>query len=136
MAAALICLASLANADLLNGYYQITSLTITENDRPRGFNNTGLYIYANNKRVKIAGAWRGYPFERNMTVDRTVSDTLFLRDPQDHASLYRFHVKNNTITGRHAIKYDDGTRRIIETKAAVRKLNQSEIDRIKAILDF
>jgi hypothetical protein len=126
----------LANADLLSGYYQITSLIITENDRPRGFNNTGLYIYASGKRVKIAGAWRGYPFERDMIVDRTAGDTLFLRETQNPASLYKFRIKNNTITGRHALNYDDGTKQVVETKATVRKLNQGEIDKIRAIIDF
>jgi hypothetical protein len=130
-----LCLASAANAEgLLDGYYQVTSLTVTEDGKPqRGFNNSDLYISATEKRVKIAGAWRGYPMMMNMTVERVTGDSILLRDTQNPSSYYRFQVKNNTISGRHALNYEDGTRAVMETKAVVRKLNQGEADRIKAI---
>jgi len=135
ISAILFC-ASISTANLLDGYYQITSLTITRNDRPRGFNNTGLYIEASGKRVVIAGAWRGFPMKRSAIVERAIGDTLVLRDTENQASIYKFHIRDNKISGRHALNYDDGTREVIETKAVIRKLNQSEINRIKAVVNF
>jgi hypothetical protein len=136
IALTLLFLSLSAIANPLDGYYQITSLVITEDGRPRGFNNTGLYIYASGKRLKIAGAWRGYPMQRDIIVEKTVGDSVFLRDPQNPSSLFRFHIKNNTVSGRHALNYDDGTKQVVETTATVRKLNRGEADKIRELLDF
>ena len=124
--------ASISAAGLLDGYYQVISLTVTRNGNPRGFNNTGLYISVGEKRIKIAGAWRGYPIKRDLIVERTVGDSLVLRDTENQSSYYKFHVRDNKISGRHALNYDDGTREVIETRAVVKKLNQDEINRIKS----
>ena len=133
-----LCLASAAKAEgLLDGYYQVTSLTVTEDGKPqRGFNNSDLYIAATEKRVRIAGAWRGYPMMMNMTVERTTGDSILLRDTQNPSSYYRFQVKNNTISGRHALSYEDGARSVMETKAVLRKLNRDESDKLKAIIGW
>jgi len=128
--------ASISTAALLDGYYQVMSLTITVNDKPRGFNNTGLYIAANEKRVNVAGAWRGFPMKRSAVVERTIGDTLVLRDTENQASIYKFHIRDNRISGRHSLNYDDGTREIVEVNAVIKKLNQSEINRIKTIINF
>jgi len=131
-----LCFVFASNAERLDGFYQVTSLTVTQDGKPRGFNNTDLYILATDKHVRIAGAWRGYPMTRNMAVERVNGDTVVLRDMQDPSSYYKFQVKNNTISGRHALNYEDGTRSVMETKAVVRKLNQGEADRIRAIVGW
>jgi len=123
-----------ASAGLLNGYYQITSMTLTYNDKDtQGFNNSGLYIIANDKRVRLIGAWRGYPIMRDAAIERSVGDTLILRDVQNPQSVFKFRVRNNTISGRHSITDEDGSRQVIDSKAVIRQLNQGEIDRIKNI---
>jgi len=124
--------ASISTAGLLNGYYQVTNLTITRNGTPRGFNNTDLFIEANERRVNIAGAWRGFPIRQSASIERTIGDTLILRDMENRVSIYKFHIRNNIISGRHSLSYDDGTREVIETRAVVRKLNHGEINRLKA----
>jgi hypothetical protein len=112
-------------------------LIITQDGKPqRGFNNSDLYIAATDKRVKIAGAWRGYPMTLNMAVERVSGDTLLLRDTQNPSSHYKFYIKNNTLSGRHALNYEDGTRSVMETKAVLRKLNQGEADKVKAIVGW
>jgi hypothetical protein len=124
---------------LLNGYYQISGLVMTYNDDPkskRGFNNNNLYIMANDKRVRLMGAWRGYPIMRDALIEKTIGDTLFLRDAENPQSLFKFHIRNNTITGRHSITDEDGSRQIIDSKAVVRQLNQSETERIKIIFSL
>jgi len=131
-----LCFVFTANAALLEGYYQVTSLTVTQDGKTRGFNNSDLYIAASGKRIRVAGAWRGYPMERDLIVERTVGDTMVLRDTQNQSSYYKFLVRNNTISGRHALNYEDGTRSVMETKAVVRKMNQGEADRIKAIVGW
>jgi len=123
---------SISTAGLLDGYYQVTNLTITTNGKPRGFNNTGLYIEASGNRVNIAGAWRGFPMKRSAVVERTVGDTLALRDTENQANLYKFHIRNNRISGRHALNRDDGTRGAIEINAVIRKLNRGEINQIRS----
>jgi len=126
-------------AGLLNGYYQISNLALTYNDDPkskRGFNNNNLYIIANDKRVRLVGAWRGYPIMRDAVIEKTVGDTLILRDAENPQSLFKFHIRNNTITGRHSITDEDGSRQIIDSKAVVRPLNQSETERIKIIFSL
>ena len=126
-------------AGLLNGYYQISNLALTYNDDPkskRGFNNNNLYIIANDKRVRLVGAWRGYPIMRDAVVEKTIGDTLILRDAENPQSLFKFHIRNNTITGRHSITDEDGSRQIIDSKAVVRPLNQSETERIKIIFSL
>jgi hypothetical protein len=132
------CLASAANAQgLLDGYYQVTSLIISQDGKPqRGFNNSDLYIAATDKRVRIAGAWRGYPMAVNMAVERITGDTMQLRDTQNPSSYYKFQVKHNTISGRHALSYEDGTRSVMEMKAVVRKLNRDEADRVRTIIGW
>jgi len=127
----LICV-SIPSAALLDGYYQVTSLTIITNGKPKGFNNTDLYIWAGERRVNIVGAWRGFPMKRSAVIERTVGDTLVLRDMENQAIPYKFHIRGNKINGRHVLNYDDGTSGIIETKAVVKKLNQGEINRIKS----
>jgi len=130
----LLCTAA-SNANLLEGHYQITSLTYVQNDdgRQQGFNNTGLYIAATSKRVRLVGAFRGYPIAYNMIVDRVIGDTLVLKDT-DNPSIYKFRIRNNTITGRHTLLFDDGNRHTIDAKATIRKLNQGEVDRLRFIL--
>jgi len=121
-------------AGLLNGYYQISSMTLTYNDKDtQGFNNSGLYIIANDKRVRLIGAWRGYPIMRDAVIEKTINDTIVLRDVQNTQSVFKFRVRNNTITGRHSITDEDGSRQVIDSKAVIRALNQGEIDRIKNI---
>jgi len=127
-----LCLVFTARAEMLDGYYQVTSLIITQDEKPRGFNNTGLYIAADWKRVRVAGAWRGYPMAMNMAVERVSGDTIVLRDTQNRSSYYKFHIRNNIISGRHALNYEDGTKSVVEAKAVVRKLNRDEADRIIA----
>lgn len=123
-----------STAGLLNGAYQISGLTLKYNDKDeRGFNNTGLYIFASDTRVRVVGAWRGIPLTRGAVVERSVGDTLFLRDAENPQSLYKFHIKNNMVTGRHAIIDEDGSRQVIDSKAAIRPLNQGEADRIKSL---
>jgi len=131
-----LCLVFTSSAEQLNGYYQVTSLTIIQDGKPRGFNNTDIYIAATDRRIKIAGAWRGYPMMRYMAVERVIGDTLVLRDTQNPSSYYKFHVKNNIIIGRHALSYEDGTRSVMDAKAVVRKLNQGEADRVRAIFGW
>ena len=137
-AAALIICAAVSGAGLLDGDYQITGLTITQNDKDtRGFNNTGLYISATDKRVKLAGAWRGYPMQRNLVIERTIGDTLVLRDADDKVSVFKFHIRNNVITGRHSLTDpDNGSRQIYDTKATVKQLNQGEVDKLRADYRF
>jgi hypothetical protein len=138
--AVLLCAALHApapGAALLNGYYQISSLTLKYNDKDtQGFNNTALYIMAGDKRVRVVGAWRGYPIMRDVIIEKTVGDTLILRDTQNPQSVFKFHVRNNTITGRHSITDEDGSRQIIDSKAVIRQLNQSETDRVKIIFSL
>jgi len=130
--------AAVSSAGLLNGYYQIVGLTMTQNDRDtRGFNNTGLYIFASDKRVKLSGAWRGYPVSYDLIVERVISDTLVLRDAESPSSLYKFRVRNNIITGRHSLTDpDNGSRQVYDTKATVRQLNQGEVDKLKTDYRF
>jgi len=137
-AAALIICAAVSGAELLNGQYQITGLTIVQNDKDtRGFNNTGLYISATDKRVKLAGAWRGYPVRYDLIVERTINDTLVLRDADDNVSIFKFHIRNNIITGRHSMTDpDNGTRQVYDTKATVKRLNQGEVDKLRADYRF
>ncbi|MDR0331141.1 MAG: hypothetical protein LBH93_05485 [Chitinispirillales bacterium] len=136
-AAALLLCAALSAAGLLDGYYQITGLTLKYNDKDeRGFNNTGLYISASDKRIRIAGAWRGYPIMRAAIIEKTISDTIILRDAENPQSVYKFQIRNNTIVGRHSITDENGSRQIIDSKATVRKLNQGEVDKIRAIINF
>ena len=139
-AAILICatlFATDAPAGLLNGYYQISSLTLTYNDKDkRGYNNNNLYIIANDKRIRLVGAWRGFPLTQDANIEKTFGDTLILRDAENPQSVYKFCVRNNTIIGRHSITAEDGSRQIIDSKAVVRKLNQNEIDRLKAIFNL
>jgi hypothetical protein len=126
-------------AGLLNGYYQISSLVMTYNDDPkskRGFNNNNLYILASDKRLRLVGAWRGYPIMRDAIVEKTIRDTLVLRDAENPQSVYKFHIRNNIISGRHSITDEDGSRQIIDSKAVVRQLSQSEADRIKIIFSL
>jgi hypothetical protein len=140
IAVALLC-ATLPAADawggLLNGYYQISNLVLTYNDKDtRGFNNNNLYIVANDKRVRLVGAWRGYPIMQDAAIEKTIGDTLILRDIQNPQSLFKFRVRNNTITGRHSITDEDGSRQVIDSKAVIRQMNQSEIDRLKIIFSL
>jgi len=136
-AAVSLCAAIFAanvTAGLLNGYYQISNLTLTYNDKDtRGFNNNNLYIIASDKRVRLIGAWRGFPLVRDAIVERTIGDTLLLRDTENPQSVFKFRIHNNTIIGRHAITDEDGSRQIIDSKAVIRQLNQSEVERIKMI---
>jgi hypothetical protein len=136
-AAVLLCVAIFAAnamAGLLNGYYQISNLTLTYNDKDtRGFNNNNLYIIASDKRVRLIGAWRGYPLVRDAIVEKTIGDTLVLRDTQNPLSVFKFRIRNNTIIGRHSITDEDGSRQIIDSKAVIRQLNKSETERIKMI---
>ncbi|MDR2692712.1 MAG: hypothetical protein LBB74_00660 [Chitinispirillales bacterium] len=126
-----------AGAGLLNGYYQVTSLVLIHNDRDRqGFNNNNLYILAGDKRIRVVGAWRGYPIMRDVNIEKTVGDTLILRDTENPQSVFKFRVRNNTVSGRHSITDEDGTRQIIDSKAVIKQLNQSEIDRIKIIFSL
>jgi len=131
ISAILLC-ASISMAGLSDGYYQVTSLTIIKNEKPRGFNNTDLYIEVIDRRINIAGAWRGFPMKRSAVVERIIGDTLALRDTENQGSHYKFHVRDNRISGRHALNYDDGTRDVIEVRAVVKKLNQGEINSIKS----
>jgi hypothetical protein len=138
-AAAVLILTVAADAlcGLLNGYYQISRLTLTYNDKDtQGFNNNNLYIMASDKRIRLVGAWRGYPLMRDAAIEKTVGDTLFLRDTQNPQSLFKFHIRNNTITGRHAIIDEDGSRQVIDSKATIRQLSQSEVERIKIIFSL
>jgi hypothetical protein len=121
-------------AALLDGYYEVSSLVFTYNDSAKhGFNNTALYIMASGKRVRLVGAWRGYPIMRDATVEKNTGDSITLRDAQDTRSVYKFRVKNNTISGRHSITDEDGSRQIIDSKAVLRQLSPSETDRIRII---
>lgn len=123
-----------ATAGLPEGVYQISGLTLKYNDKDeRGFNNTGLYIVASGSRVRVIGAWHGIPLSRNAAIERNLSDTLFLRDVENPESLYKFHIKNNIVTGRHAIYDEDGSKQVIDSKATIRQLNRTEADRIKAL---
>jgi len=130
--------AAAPSARLLEGYFQVTNLTYTQDDdgKPRGFNNTGLYIAATDKRIRVVGAWRGIPIAHNMIVDRTIRDTLVLKDTDSPGSTYKFRVRNNEVSGRHSMTFSDGTRHIIDAKATLRRLNQGEIDRLRVILNF
>jgi hypothetical protein len=123
---------------LLNGYYQISSLVLTYNDKDkRGFNDNNLYIVASDKRVRLIGAWRGYPIIRDAAIEKTVGDTLILRDTQNPQSVFKFHIRNNTITGRHSITDEEnGSRQVIDSKAVIRKLSQNEIERLKIIFNL
>jgi hypothetical protein len=134
----LLCAAAPVKAGLLDGHYQIVNLTYVQNDdgNQRGFNNTGLYISASDRRIRIVGAFRGFPIARNMIVDRTVGDTLVLRDADNPSSVYKFSVRNNVITGRHRLAFDDGNQHIIDARATIRKLNRGEVDRLRSILNF
>ncbi|MCL2182116.1 MAG: hypothetical protein FWB85_01425 [Chitinispirillia bacterium] len=134
----LLLFAAALNANLPDGYYQITNLTYVQDDdgKQRCFNNAGLYIYANGKKIKIAGAFRGYPISRTLTVERTISDTLVLKDAGNASATYKFRIRSNTVTGRHRIGFDDGSSHVIDAKATIRKLNQSEVDRLVEILNF
>jgi len=139
--AVLFCIAFFATgaraASLLNGYYQISSLALVYNDKDKqGFNNNNLYIMANDKRVRLVGAWRGYPLKRDAIVEKTFGDTLILRDAENPQSFFKFCVRNNTIIGRHAIIDEDGSRQIIDSKAVIRQLNQSEINRLRIIFSL
>jgi len=126
-----------AQAGLLDGYYQISSLVLTYNDKDKqGFNNNNLYIMANDKRVRLIGAWRGYPLKQDAIVEKTIGDTLVLRDAENPQIVFKFRIRNNTIAGRHAITEEDGTRQIIDSKAVIRQLSQSEIDRLKIIFSL
>lgn len=133
----LFCAAAL-NANLPDGYYQITSLTYVQDDdgRLRGFNNAGLYVRADGRRIKIAGAFRGYPISRNLTAERTIGDTLVLKDADNAGATYKVRVRNNTVTGRQYINLDDGSLHVIDAKATIRKLNRGEVDRLMDILNF
>ncbi|GBU22145.1 hypothetical protein R80B4_02050 [Fibrobacteres bacterium R8-0-B4] len=124
---------------LLSGYYQVTSMVLTYNDDPKskqGFNNNNLYIMAGDKRIRIVGAWRGYPIMRDAVIEKTIRDTLILRDAENPQSVYKFHIRNNIISGRHSITDEDGTRQVVDSKAVVKQLSQSEIDRIKIIFSL
>jgi len=124
---------SFLNANLLDGYYQVTNLIITQDERPRGFNNSHLYIEALSGRIRLAGAWRSIPIRESLTVERVVGDTLFLRDNNNRSNHYKFHVRADTISGRHAVAHENGSRQVIETRAVLRKLNRQEIEQIKRI---
>jgi len=125
------------SAQLLNGYYQISNLVLTYNDKDkRGFNDNNLYIAASDKRVRLVGAWRGYPMMHDAVIEKTVGDTLVLRDTQNPQSVFKFRVRNNTVSGRHSITDEDGSRQIIDSKAVLRQLNQSEVDRLKIIFSL
>jgi len=129
--------ATSAGAGLLNGYYQITSLALTYNDKDkRGFNDNNLYIVASDKRIRLVGAWRGFPLTRDAYIEKTYGDTLLLRDAENPQSVYKFCVRNNTIIGRHAITAEDGSRQVVDSKAVIRSLNQTETDRIKTIFNL
>jgi hypothetical protein len=130
---ALTLCAAPACANLLDGHYQVTALTYTINDTgpPRGFNNTGLYISATERRVRISGAWRGVPIARNMTVERTIGDTLMLRDSESPASAYKFQIRNNIVSGRHALIDESGNRQIIDLRATIRRMSREEVDRLR-----
>jgi hypothetical protein len=135
IAAAMLILAALPAAALLDdGVYQISGLTLKYNDKDeRGFNNTGLYIAAGGKRIHVVGAWRGIPLRRDAIVEKTLNDTLFLIDAETPQSRYKFQVRNKTITGRHAIIDEDGSKQVIDSKATIRLLNRAEADKIKTL---
>ncbi|MDR2592731.1 MAG: hypothetical protein LBC59_07990 [Chitinispirillales bacterium] len=127
------------SSGLLSGYYQIMSLVLTYNDDPKtkqGFNNNNLYIIAGDKRIRIVGAWRGYPLMQDVIIEKTIGDTLILRDTDNPQSVFKFRVRNNTISGRHSITDEDGTRKIVDSKAVIKQLNQSESDRLKIIFSL
>ena len=123
---------------LLDGHYQVTNLVLTQDDgdRPRGFNNTGLYIAADSRHVRIVGAFRGYPIRRSAIVERTIGDTLVLRDAEQAASVYKFHIRNNIVTGRHSIMHENGERQVINSKATIRKMSREEVDRLRFLFSF
>jgi hypothetical protein len=135
---ALTLCAAISSASLLSGHYQITNLTYTVNDdgRPQGFNNSGLYIVATDKRIRLVGAFRGIPVSRSLIVEKITGDIMELRDTQDMVSAYKFRVHNNMILGRHRLTAQDGSIQVIESTAIVRKLNQGEIDRLGPVLRF
>jgi len=135
--AVILVFASAACGGLLNGYYQISNLLLTYNDKDkRGFNDNNLYIVANDKRVRLVGAWRGYPIIRDAAVEKTVGDTLILRDVENPQSIFKFHIRNNTIIGRHSITDEYGSKQIIDSKAVIRQLNQNEVERLKVIFSL
>jgi hypothetical protein len=136
--AAALLFAAPAPAELLDdGVYQISGLTLKYNDKDeRGFNNTGLYIAVSGKHIRLVGAWHGIPVRRDAAIEKTVSDTLFLTDIETPQSRYKFQVRNKTITGRHAIFDEDGSKQVIDSKAAIRLLNRTEADRIKALFNL
>jgi len=137
IAAALLLHATGAFCGLLNGYYQISNLTLTYNDKDtQGFNNNNLYIMASDKRIRLVGAWRGYPLMRDAVIEKTIGDTIVLRDAQNSQMLFKFRVRNNTISGRHAVIDEDGGRQVIDSKATIRQLSQSEVDRIRVIFSL
>ncbi|MDR0305716.1 MAG: hypothetical protein LBI42_02645 [Chitinispirillales bacterium] len=127
---------SISNGSLLDGYYQVVNLVIIQNDKPRGFNNNHLYIFAEKNRIAFAGAWRGIPIKESLTVEKIISDTLVLRDNSNQSSYYKFRVKGDSISGRHAVSRESRERLVIETKAVVRKLNPQEAERIKKTVFF
>ncbi|MCL2219497.1 MAG: hypothetical protein FWC23_05770 [Chitinispirillia bacterium] len=137
-AAILLIYAGTADANPLNGYYQIVTLTYVQDDdgRQRGFNNTGLYISATGSRIRVVGAWRGYPIAHTLAVDGNIGDTLVLKDTDNMSALYKFRIKNNTISGRHRVLFDDGTSHVIDAKATIRQLNQNEVDRLRSVINF
>ena len=113
---------------------------IQKGERPvagqRGFNNTGLYISATGSRIRVVGAWRGYPIAHTLAVDGNIGDTLVLKDTDNMSALYKFRIKNNTISGRHRVLFDDGTSHVIDAKATIRQLNQNEVDRLRSVINF
>ncbi|MDR2577937.1 MAG: hypothetical protein LBC70_03865 [Chitinispirillales bacterium] len=128
-----------SNASLLEeGHYQVTSLIITQDnaDRPRGFNNTGLYITVTGNRVRVAGAWRGFPIRRDAIIERTIRDTLVLRDAENSSNVFKFHIRNNVVTNRHFVTHENGTQQVIDSRATLRKLSREEVDRLRTILNF
>jgi hypothetical protein len=137
IALALILVAPASRASPLEGHYQVTSLVIAYNGGPpRGFNNTGLYVAATDRRVRVVGAWRGVQIKRDAVVERAIGDTLVLRDAANAASVFKFHIRDNVITGRHSLNYEDGVKQIYDTKATVRRMNLDEVNRLRAFLDF
>ncbi|MDR3013518.1 MAG: hypothetical protein LBU70_09995, partial [Chitinispirillales bacterium] len=77
--------------------------------------------------------WRGYPIRRDAIIERTIRDTLVLRDTENSSNILKFHIRNNIVTGRHSVTDEDGTQRAITARAALRKLRREEVDRLRAI---
>lgn len=134
---AILLIAAAPHARLLDGYYQITSLKVTRNGEViRGANNAALYIHATDKRIKITGAFRGLPFDRDMLILRVDRDTMLLCEAQNRSNQYKFLVSGQYLTGRHALNYEDGSRQVVETIATIRKMRPEEVNQLRGIVRF